>query len=187
MFSGLFLACAGTTLAAVYLCLILAMNSEMEKTLDGVTLASLFALCAAVLTLWIFLRKSGVGQDRRARSDIPPLDGHAFEFWVAARMRRQGWKVRVTQSSGDQGIDIIARRGGRSLGIQCKRYSGSVGNKAVQEAFAGCAHYRLDKAAVLTTGYYTKSARELSRSTGVALLNVSDIPSMHQIVGTMRK
>lgn len=117
---------------------------------------------------------------RAPLSSTPPLDGHAFEAWVAQQMRRHGWHTRVTQGSGDQGLDVIAKFRGKTLGIQCKRYKGSVGNKAVQEAFAGCAHYKLDYAAVLTTGYYTKSARELAKSTGVLLLTVSDIPTMRK-------
>lgn len=110
-----------------------------------------------------------------------PRNGHAFEEWVADRLEADGWRVRVTAGSGDQGLDIIARRRGRRIGIQCKRYKGAVGNKAVQEAFSGRAFHRVDVAVVVTTGRYTESARALSRRTGVHLLHVSDLGRLDRL------
>lgn len=110
-----------------------------------------------------------------------PRDGHEFEQWVAGRLELHGWRADVTAGSGDQGLDIIARQGGRKIGIQCKRYDGAVGNKAVQEAFSGRAFHRVDAAVVITTGHYTQSAKALSRKTGVHLLHVRDIPRMRRL------
>ncbi|OOY09330.1 restriction endonuclease [Thioclava sp. F36-7] len=73
-----------------------------------------------------------------------PVDGYAFEYWVADSLRRLGWSVETTSGSGDQGIDVLATFRDRKLAIQCKRYSGSVGNKAIQEAYAGRAFYEAD-------------------------------------------
>ncbi|WP_374299916.1 restriction endonuclease [Paracoccus sp. (in: a-proteobacteria)] len=115
------------------------------------------------------------------RSAPCPKDGHEFERWVADRLELHGWRADVTSGSGDQGIDIIARRDGKKIGIQCKRYDGAVGNKAVQEAFSGRAFHRVDTAVVITTGYYTESARALARRTGVHLLHVKDIPRLRRI------
>ena len=96
-----------------------------------------------------------------------PINGLDFEHWVASSLSKFGWKVKVTQGSGDQGVDVIAELNGKTLGIQCKRYAGSVGNKAVQETYAGMKHFGLDYAAVLTNATYTKSAKELAASTNV--------------------
>ncbi|MBW3243577.1 restriction endonuclease [Epibacterium sp. DP7N7-1] len=170
-------------LTTAYFVLIFYLHSEIERTPHAIYLGAMFGVVAAVLTLALAMHQyPGSRHTRVIHNSTPPIDGHAFEIWVATHMRRQGWKVQITQKSADQGIDIIARRSGYSLGIQCKRYTGSVGNKAVQEAYAGRAHYRLDHAAVLTTGRYTRSARKLSKSTKVKLLAVSDIPRIHQII-----
>ncbi|MFC3179359.1 restriction endonuclease [Cypionkella sinensis] len=79
------------------------------------------------------------GPDRAKNDDLTqyPLNGHEFEHWVAAKLKFYGWKAEVTRGSGDQGVDVIAVRLGKQVGIQCKRFSGSVGNGAVQEAIAG--------------------------------------------------
>lgn len=145
---------------------------------------------AALLLPALLLRRKGPGARARRRRPgriaprrpaFCPKDGHAFEQWVAGRLEMHGWRADVTAGSGDQGIDIIARRDGRKVGIQCKRYDGAVGNKAVQEAFSGRAFHRVDVAVVITTGHYTQSARALSRRTGVHLLHVKDIPRLRKL------
>ena len=66
------------------------------------------------------------------------MDGYQFEYQCAEILKRNGFsRVQVTQSSGDQGVDIIAHKHRKKYGIQCKYYSYPVGNKAVQEAYAG--------------------------------------------------
>ncbi|VDC22372.1 restriction endonuclease [Pseudogemmobacter humi] len=116
-------------------------------------------------------------------SDDPPINGHEFEHWVAAKLKADGWDATVTRGSGDQGLDIIAWRYGKSIGIQCKRFKGSVGNGAVQEAHAGRMYHHCNAAAVVTTGRYTRSAKDLSLRTGVILLTPDDLPQLAQIAG----
>ena len=113
-------------------------------------------------------------------SSQAPVDGLEFEHWVADSLQKFGWQARATQGSGDQGVDVVATKDGLSLGIQCKRYTGSVGNKAIQEAYSGMKHFGLDKAAVLTNAKFTKSAKELAASTGVLLLSPEDIPTLSE-------
>ena len=100
------------------------------------------------------------------------MDGHEFEYFCGNLLQNNGFSnVEVTKGSGDQGIDIIAYKDGIKYGIQCKCYSDSIGNKAVQEAFSGKAFYNCHVAAVLTNRYFTKSATELAEKNGVLLWN----------------
>ena len=109
-----------------------------------------------------------------------PFNGHAFEKWVAEALIGFGWITNVTAGSGDQGIDVIAEKGGKKLGIQCKLYSSAIGNKAVQEAHAGKAYYSADTVAVLSNASYTSSAKDLAKVTGVELLSHHDIPELYE-------
>lgn len=102
--------------------------------------------------------------------DFDSMDGHVFERFCAEILAYNGFsKVQVTQGSRDQGIDIIAYKDDIRYGIQCKCYSTDIGNKAVQEVYAGKAYYNCDVAVVLTNRYFTKSAVELAQRNRVHL------------------
>ena len=110
-----------------------------------------------------------------------PLDGFRFEEWVAASLKKFGWIASVTSRSNDQGIDVIAIRDGKTLGLQCKLYNSAIGNKAIQEAHAGKSFHDLDRAAVITNNEFTPSAKALANSTGVLLLNHTQIPEVYEL------
>ena len=122
--------------------------------------------------------------DNRAKNfkDVP-LDGIDFEHWCADALRKFGWQATVSKASGDQGVDILARREGISVAVQCKRYTKPVGNKAVQEAFSGKQHVQASHACVIATGGFTKSAKELASSTGVFLLDAELISDFSKEYG----
>ena len=82
------------------------------------------------------------------------MDGYEFEYQCAKILKRKHFsKIKVTQSSGDQGIDIIAFKHRKKYGIQCKYYTHPVGNKAV----------------VMTNITFTKSATQLAQKLDVEL------------------
>ena len=110
-----------------------------------------------------------------------PFDGHAFENWVASALSGFGWDAQVTKASGDQGIDVVASKFGKKIGLQCKLYSSAIGNRAVQEAFAGKMYYGLDKVGVLSNASFTESAQSLAAATGVLLLSHRDIPKLYEV------
>jgi HJR/Mrr/RecB family endonuclease len=89
------------------------------------------------------------------------MSGTQFEHFVADIMRGLGYRVQVLGGSGDQGVDLIAASGGgERLAIQCKQYARPVGNKPVQEVFAGAKHYRCTAAWVVAPEGFTKGAVE---------------------------
>lgn len=130
---------------------------------------------------WIFRKltasRNGAYRCRR-------LDGPEFEAYVALVLEDNGFKrVELTKGSGDQGVDILAERNGKSYAIQCKNYAGAVGNFAVQEAFAGAQHYGCEVAAVICPGTFTRGAKELAATTGVLLWDEKKLSRMMKISG----
>lgn len=103
---------------------------------------------------------------------IDSMDGYAFEEYVGSLLEKIGYKnIQVTKRSGDQGMDIIANISTTKVGFQCKAYNSLVGNKAVQEGYAGKDFYNLDKAIIITNNYFTNSAYELASKLNVELWN----------------
>ncbi|OUO62057.1 hypothetical protein B5F74_02270 [Collinsella sp. An271] len=120
-------------------------------------------------------QKSGIGTPThedidREMAKLDAMDGWAFESYCADLFKAAGYQqVQVTSGSGDQGIDVIAIKNGIKYGIQCKNYSHPVGNKAVQEAYAGKSFHRCHIAVVLTNNTFLPSAVDLAQSTEVVL------------------
>ena len=62
--------------------------------------------------------------------------------------------------------------------IQCKRYDGPVGVKAVQEAYAGRDYYDRMVGAVLTNQYFTTPAVEAAKKLKILLWDGGYLESM---------
>jgi hypothetical protein len=60
------------------------------------------------------------------------LSGVEFETWVRRLLEENGFEVQGTPATRDQGADLIAKKNGKTIIVQAKRYRGAVGNKAVQ-------------------------------------------------------
>ena len=101
------------------------------------------------------------------------MSGSDYEEYCSNILSNAGWKVSITKASNDQGVDIVAEIENLKYCIQCKRYSNPVGNKAVQEVYAGKDHYGGTHSVLVSNAGFTKSAKELAKSLGVIL--ISDI------------
>lgn len=103
---------------------------------------------------------------------IESNDGYQFEKYIANLLSYLNYKnIKRTQDSNDQGIDVTAEQNGEKVGFQCKLYTSPVGNAAVQQAIAGREFLGLDKAIVVTTNYFTGSARSLAEKTNIELID----------------
>lgn len=143
-------------------------------------------LCGIIgVLLWPFARLFRLlGARRNAASRCLRLTGGEFEAYAAQVLLDNGFRhVQVTRASGDQGVDILAERNGKTYAIQCKNYKGAVGNAAVQEAFAGAQYYGCDKAVVLCTGRFTRAAQELAQRIGVSLWDSEQLSHMMRVSG----
>lgn len=117
--------------------------------------------------------------DELKKIDSMSIDGWKFEHYCAELLSKNGFNnIEVTSGSGDYGVDVLAERDGVSYAIQCKCYSGSVGNKAVQEAFSGKEYHKRMVAAVMTNSVFTQAAINTAAETRVLLWDRSKLIDM---------
>ena len=138
-----------------------------------------------LLLAWPFGRlwRLMVGRRNRAHRCLR-LTGFEFEEYMAQVLKDNGFRhVEVTVECGDQGVDILAVRNGKTYAIQCKNYADMVGNKAVQEAYAGAQYYGCDIPVVVCPTDFTIPARELAESTGVELWDGERLSHMMRVSG----
>ena len=107
------------------------------------------------------------------------LDPYAFERLAQRLLRECGFSdVQVTKRSGDGGIDGTGKL--RIQGIfsfkvafQCKRYKGQVGAGAIRD-FRGSLDTNIEKGVLITTGAFTKAAKEEASCPGKRLIDLMD-------------
>lgn len=110
---------------------------------------------------------------------IKKLDPSAFERLSQRLLRELGFNnVEVTGKSGDGGIDgvgVIKLGGVLSFHVvfQCKRYAGSVSSSAIRD-FRGAMIGRADKGLFITTGTFTRDARQEAHRDGAPPIDLID-------------
>ena len=112
-------------------------------------------------------------------TNVDRMEGHEFEYFCAELLKRCGFEeVKVTRGSGDQGVDILATKEDIRYAIQCKNYSTPLGNKPIQEVYAGKTFYKCHVGVVMTNTTFTKSACELADSVGIILWDKERLDKM---------
>lgn len=111
--------------------------------------------------------------------ELQKLSPKGFEHLCQRVLRESGFvQVEVTGRSGDGGIDgrgIVKVGGLLSFHIifQCKRYVGSVSSDQVRD-FRGAMVGRTDKGLIITTGTFTRDARQEASRDGAPPVDLID-------------
>lgn len=151
----------------------------MDKALDPLTRA-LWQLALTLWPLWLALLLLAAGnigiaiyrRRRLARSGIDAIDrmsGKEFELYLGTLFRRFGYHVDQTGKAGDYGADLIIKKDQMRTVVQAKRYSKSVGVKAIQEVVAAKRMYQCAGAMVITNSHFTRQARALAKANEVVV------------------
>ena len=115
------------------------------------------------------------------------LTDKGFEELCARLLRHIGFEnVRVTGKAGDQGIDgegylLINRFVRTKVMFQCKRYEKTVGPDKIRE-FRGAIQGRAERGIFLTTGTFTKGAREAATQDNATAIELVDIDRLLELL-----
>lgn len=125
----------------------------------------------------------GLTQVEYELSRIDCMSGAEFEDWCAKLLTLCGFKdVKPTPASGDQGVDILAERSGVKYAVQGKCYSSDLGNKPVQEVYAGKMIYNCHVGVVATNRHFTPGGKSAAEATGVLLWDRDTLSEMMEPV-----
>jgi restriction system protein len=124
--------------------------------------------------------------------DIDPLmtmSWSEFEHLVGEIYRRRGYAVMETPQGADGGIDLVARRDGEVLLVQCKQWrTRDVGVSVVRELLGVVAAKGASRGAVVTVGRFTEEARRFAQQTQIELVDGEALRRQaRQVGGTAAK
>jgi restriction system protein len=155
------------------------VRPELSEQEAGAVASNMNALFQEMIEVRVRLRSDEIEAELDYSDAFTPTQ---FEQWCAKTLNSKGWKAITTKASGDQGADVIAEKKGTRVVLQCKLYSGTVGNKAVQEAYSAQRHYATNASAVVTNANFSPSARKLASTTGVFLLHYGDLTRLDSLL-----
>lgn len=143
---------------------------------------SLYAPMA--LSFFVFFAAlSGVHHARRAKlvdqqtglDSLRHTPWKDFEVLVAEAYRRQGYTADYSLDTGaDGGVDIVLKKAGRTVLVQCKRWKEwSVGVSVVREMFGILHDRKADEVIIVTTGGFTADAETFAKGKPITLIGGS--------------
>lgn len=115
------------------------------------------------------------------------ITNKGFEELCARLLRHIGFEnLKVTGQSGDHGIDgegflLINRFVRIKVMFQCKRYAGTVQVKEIRD-FRGAIQSRSERGIFLTTGTFTKGAREEAARENATAIELVDIDRLLELL-----
>ncbi|XMB65932.1 ankyrin repeat domain-containing protein [Mycoplasmatota bacterium zrk1] len=119
-----------------------------------------------------------INNDRFKELDVEELDslsGIDFEKYLQTIFTSMEYSVDLLPPTNDYGADLILYKNDKKIVVQAKRYSASVGSRAVQLVEGAKSYYRADEAWVVTTNYFTKNARKMAESLLIRLINRDEL------------
>lgn len=148
---------------------------SVHPTFEGIGygIACYFVLYI-MLKLWLKSRKTAKLRKSGIR-EVDQLSGEDFERFLGELFKRRGFKVSYTATSGDYGADLILKDGQDVIAVQAKRYSSSVGVKAVQEIIGAVKMYNATEAWVVTNSHFTRQAEKLADINDVYLIDREEL------------
>jgi len=121
-------------------------------------------------------------EDNNSKNNQSYKKGIKFENHCKEILKQNGWEVKETPSTGDQGVDLIASIDGLRICIQCKDHEKAIGNKAVQEISAGKLFWKGTHAILVSKSGFTKSAQQLAKSNKVELINEYQLKDLEKFI-----
>ncbi len=112
-------------------------------------------------------RKTGKAKNIEDLLELTPRE---FEDMVVELHQVFGHQAKRTGGTGDHGVDVVVQtKQGEKCVIQCKRWRGSVGEPVIRDFYGVMHHEKADQGIVITTGKFTRPAREWAKGKPLAL------------------
>jgi restriction system protein len=142
----------------------------------SVLLAPYVALIAALpapFALWRGYRESRLIEDLSDIESLRAIEWSDLEMLVRAVYERQGYSARRLGGFGaDGGVDVVLKRDGKKLLVQCKQWRArQVSVNVVRELLGAVTSERADAGVVVTCGTFTGDAWGFASANGLELVD----------------
>ena len=123
-------------------------------------------------------------RERPRREFWRSLSGHEFERELAAWFERQGYRAEVTPGSGDQGVDIVLQRSGKTTVVQCKQTKSPVSPAVARELYGALVAWKATDGILAATGGVTSGVHKFFQGKPLRVMELDEILSLQAKAGT---
>ena len=120
-------------------------------------------------------------------ADLDKLSGEEFEIYIGFLLEERGYRVQFTPKSHDYGADLLIMKNRKKYVVQAKRYKGNTGISAVQQVIGAKDYYKADGAYVISTSWFTASAKKLAAKSKVNLVDRDSLINIRKIVNSRKE
>lgn len=101
------------------------------------------------------------------------MSGLDFEKWVAEHFRKQGYKVEMTKTTGDHGVDLLLYKGNElAAAVQCKCWDASVGEPTVRDFYGSLVNSKASEGYIFATTSFTQQAVDFAQDKPIKLIDL---------------
>ena len=127
-------------------------------------------------------REAEKARHRKLAEHWMSLSGTEFERQLGTVYRQLGYRVESTPTSGDGGIDLILRKNGKTIVVQCKGHQAPVGPAIARELLGSMVAFGADDAILACTGGFTQGVKEFVRGKRIDLVSASELATLGESV-----
>ena len=124
-----------------------------------------------------------LAEQRRREQYWESLGGIEFERELGKLYRARGYQVEFTPISGDQGVDLILRKNGKTTVIQCKAQKRPASPNVIRDLYGSMLHHKADSAILACTGGFSGNVVKFARGKPIELISAWHIARMAEESG----
>jgi HJR/Mrr/RecB family endonuclease len=100
------------------------------------------------------------------------MSGAEFERFVAHVFQQQGYTVELTGTSGDHGIDMILRKLGQVVAVQCKQWDHAIGEPILRDFYGAMVNAGINTGFVVTSSHFTAQVETFAQHKPITLYDI---------------
>jgi restriction system protein len=133
-------------------------------------------LAREALVSFRYLGASPTSSDLIAK--LRSMNGSEFERFVADAFRKMGYAVEVTGGVSDHGVDLLMRKDDQLIAVQCKCWSGSVGEPVVRDFWGSLMNSGAQFGYIVTTSSFTDQALAFAQGKSIGFIDLDALVNL---------
>jgi restriction system protein len=120
-------------------------------------------------------KREELSRQVQSKETLDSISPQEFELIVLEAFARLGYKVTHTPWSGDEGIDGLLDKEGKTMAVQCKRHKNNVGQPYLRDFLGAMVHAKCHGGIFVTTSDFSEGARTFAKANRITLLDGKEI------------